>query len=650
MTYRLENGQPIELGDKLGEGAQGTIHLLRDDPGTAVKIWKNRDQTDTMTAKVRTMLLNPPRAPGSAPAGYQRKDSPTQAWPTGIVTDEQGAPVGFTMPALRQQQHRTIFNYFNPQARRRLPSPPSQADMLRITRNLAAAVGGVHQAGHVIGDVNELNVLVDPRCNVTLVDTDSMQITDPVSHRIYRCTVGRDDYTPPRLQGQALRDHDRTPDDDRFGLAVLICKLLMDGQHPFASTSSTHPDVTTNVTMANKIKNEYFPYNESGQTPPEHRPSIPYQQAWQDLDFNLRHLFRRAFDPDARVLGARPTPEEWQEELDRLILNPPPRRRRPHPTPSKTGNNKPRPPEPEHAPTTSAPATPAPATQATIPATQTTPWLLQNKVLMALALSIITLPLLASAASALAPPLAPALKIATMTLTIVAIPTAALAIGYAAWAWLYTGNPGTNVTRTLWVGMAVLIALGISRVTQNMTDSLFQPDTPGETGATTAAQKPVQTDPNSQLVCDETLLIHLVFQRTANTTERINNLIGTLQSRLPQCSPQNWNPVAVDAWQHTRPAPTNPATEPGTVHPCFQFQQDPRTGRIDGAFATVGTQKVPTGLRRDGLPEGDVQTTSGRDQENNILVYWSPDPTKRPHSNAHCSMYTTIPKRWEQNP
>ena len=101
----------------------------------------------------------------------------------------------------------------------------------------------------------------------------------------------------------------------------------MDGVHPFASTAD--PGAEHDVTLAEKIKREYFPYNESARTPDQHRPSQTCQEAWQDLDFNVRHLFRRAFDPDAREVGGRPSPEEWSRELQRLIDNPLPHRDRP---------------------------------------------------------------------------------------------------------------------------------------------------------------------------------------------------------------------------------------------------------------------------------------------------------------------------------
>jgi DNA-binding helix-hairpin-helix protein with protein kinase domain len=46
--------------------------------------------------------------------------------------------------------------------------------------------------------------------------------------------VGTPHFTPPELQAKRLRDEPRTPEQDRFGMAVLMFHLLFVGRHPFA--------------------------------------------------------------------------------------------------------------------------------------------------------------------------------------------------------------------------------------------------------------------------------------------------------------------------------------------------------------------------------------------------------------------------------
>lgn len=321
MRAFREDGTPLELTQELGRGAEGTVYQVPGMPNTAAKVWNRDARTDAVIRKIQVMVRDTPElVPPQDTPRPQDREKPQAAWPRETILDQDGNSIGFTMQLLRPQSARSVFQYFNPEARAKLARKPGRKDLLVIARNLAAAAASIHQAGHVIGDVCEKNMMVSNDLSVTLVDTDSMQVRDHRNGEVFRCTRGRDDYTPPRLQGLPFRDHDRTPDDDAFGLAVLVFKTTMNGVHPFSSTAD--PGQERNTTLADKIRREYFPYNESGLTPTEHQPSRPYQEAWQDAPFSLRHLFRRAFDPDATRTGPRPTPAEWVQELNKLVLTP----------------------------------------------------------------------------------------------------------------------------------------------------------------------------------------------------------------------------------------------------------------------------------------------------------------------------------------
>jgi DNA-binding helix-hairpin-helix protein with protein kinase domain len=80
--------------------------------------------------------------------------------------------------------------------------------LLRAARNLAIQVSQVHEAGHIIGDLNDSNVAVLGTAQVTLVDTDSFQISD--GRTTFRCLVGKPEFTAPEIQGQKFADVSRT--------------------------------------------------------------------------------------------------------------------------------------------------------------------------------------------------------------------------------------------------------------------------------------------------------------------------------------------------------------------------------------------------------------------------------------------------------
>ena len=173
---------------------------------------------------------------------------------------------------------------------------------MRIARNLCRVVDALHRAGYVIGDLNESNILVSNRALVTLVDLDSVQVR--AGDRIYRCPVAKAEYVPPELQGKTFREVTRTPAHDRYGLAILIFLLLMEGVHPFAGVyrgEGEPPPLEAN--MADRRS----PYLPGGMLAP-----VPTAPPFKLLPGTVQRLMRRA-------LGAppwrRPTAASWERAL-----------------------------------------------------------------------------------------------------------------------------------------------------------------------------------------------------------------------------------------------------------------------------------------------------------------------------------------------
>ena len=104
--------------------------------------------------------------------------------------------------------------------------------MLRVATNLASAAQALHDAGYVIGDFNERNIMVRKNALVTLVDCDSMQVPSSTG-KPFLCEVFRPEFTAPELLHVNLSKQMRTPESDRFPLAVHIYQLLMEGPQSF---------------------------------------------------------------------------------------------------------------------------------------------------------------------------------------------------------------------------------------------------------------------------------------------------------------------------------------------------------------------------------------------------------------------------------
>lgn len=181
--------------------------------------------------------------------------------------------------------------------------------MLTTARNAAGAVRALHQRGYVVGDVNEVNFLAAPTAMVTLVDTDSFQVRDPRDGTVFRCEVGRPEFTPPELQGRVFPEFDRLQEHDLFGLAVLVFQLLMEGTHPFAGV---YPGGGDPPELHQRILAGHCPYGANGRKPLRPSPSAP---PFETLPPELKRMFVECFEAGHREPGRRPTAEAWRNAL-----------------------------------------------------------------------------------------------------------------------------------------------------------------------------------------------------------------------------------------------------------------------------------------------------------------------------------------------
>ena len=135
----------------------------------------------------------------------------------------------------------------------------------------------------------------------------------------------------------------------------------------------------------------------------------------------------------------------------------------------------------------------------------------------------------------------------------------------------------------------------------------------------------VALDTQVGLNCDSVLRSQLVFQRGASTADRMQVVISQIQSQQQACAKDVWNPKVI-----------NLSSEAGK---CYASTREMVTPAI------VGDQDLPDGLKR-----GDgARTTSGRDSENNIIVYWADDPPDRPSDSASCWLYYSRLRSWHEN-
>jgi serine/threonine protein kinase len=295
-------GRIFDLHEPFRSGGEGAIYEVPHYPNLVAKVYHAQRRTPERIAKLQIMVAHPPVNP------TEHLNHPSIAWPTELLRDTAtNQLVGFVMPRVRQML--PLSEVYNPRARRRQLPLFNYRYLVRTARNLCAAVQAVHQAGYVIGDLNESNVLVSDQALVTLVDADSFQVRDPETGVVYRSLVGKPEYTPPELQGCSFADVDRQPEHDAFALAVLIFRLLMEGFHPFDGVYRGRGEPPE---LGARIRNGYFPYAR-GRTGIEPSPLAP---PFEMLHPDLQALFVRCFEEGHRNRRVRPRVEDWLAALE----------------------------------------------------------------------------------------------------------------------------------------------------------------------------------------------------------------------------------------------------------------------------------------------------------------------------------------------
>lgn len=296
VAQRAMTGDRVTLRSTGTAGGEGAIYHVVEDASLLAKIYHPEQRSPDRVAKLAAMLNDPPLDPLELPI--------TIAWPVDAVV-VNGAIVGFLMP--KAGETRPLHEVYTPKMRRRELPGLTYRYLVRMARNLAAAIDVLHERGYVIGDVNESNVLAASTALVTLVDTDSFQVVDRQGRQSFRCPVGKPEYTPPELQGRNFREVDRTAAQDCFGLAVLLFQLLMEGTHPFDGAflgSGDPPSIDQRIAVGQ------FPY---GARPGSWKPK-PIAPHFEWLDPAIQHLFRRAFETSRPA--DRPTARQWATALE----------------------------------------------------------------------------------------------------------------------------------------------------------------------------------------------------------------------------------------------------------------------------------------------------------------------------------------------
>lgn len=289
-------GDTVQLGKELGKGGEGSVYEIPSHPKQVAKVYhqmpdkKKQEKVLFMAGSVDDQLVS------------------YAAWPQESLHKGRGGPVvGFLMPKVTGRV--PIHMLYSP-AHRKQDYPQAGWDFLLFAaRNTAAAFSTLHDHGHILGDVNQGNVMVGQDSKVILIDCDSFQIK---THKdVHLCEVGVSHFTPPELQGlPSFNGVKRTQNHDNFGLALLVFHLLFGGRHPYSGIAHAQH---VGEALETDIKAFRFAYARDAQSrsisPPPN--SIPISI----VPDQLVSMFNVAFT-EAGSSGGRPTAKDWLSALD----------------------------------------------------------------------------------------------------------------------------------------------------------------------------------------------------------------------------------------------------------------------------------------------------------------------------------------------
>ncbi|WP_054466758.1 hypothetical protein [Planktothricoides sp. SR001] len=298
-SYSDDQGKSISLVKEIAKGGEGTIWQTNRS-GYLAKTYHN--PSNEQITKLELMVANPPPNPT---AGMRHI---AISWPTNLIKDNQGKWVGFLMPEIKNAKE--LVYVYHPTNRNKHAPEFNWYCLHIIAYNFASILREIHAKNYIIGDISVKNILVNGSSLVSLIDTDSFQVTDPKTQKVYYCSVGSEGFTPPELIGQTLSQLAQNRFHDRFRLAVIIHYLLF-GSHPFMGkwTGSGNPPGQNDA-----ISQGHWPYGINSLLKPSPN-TIPLNV----LHPKLGQCFTKCFNDGHQSPTSRPSPEDWVDALQVAI-------------------------------------------------------------------------------------------------------------------------------------------------------------------------------------------------------------------------------------------------------------------------------------------------------------------------------------------
>lgn len=283
----------LKASDQVARGGGGAVYAFRSNDRFMIKVCK-ASQQKRLSSKIKAMLKI-----------KKLSESSNYAWPRMPVYNARGDVIGFVM---NRCQGRTMRSLFVPKLIRRHYPGWDRLQLAEVALNFVKNIQELAREHVLINDFNPDNFLITPTGQVQFIDCDSFQIPGGFLRKTFISETFMPEYSAPELVLDPKNvNRERTPEEIRFSLAIIVYMILMSGLHPFARINGSDP--------VENLKSGRCPLS------PKNNDRIPkpWVASLSWLPDSLRHYFTRMFVDGYKNPSARPMIEELKEELKKFI-------------------------------------------------------------------------------------------------------------------------------------------------------------------------------------------------------------------------------------------------------------------------------------------------------------------------------------------
>jgi tetratricopeptide (TPR) repeat protein len=293
-----------DSGSLLGRGATGRVYAAPNfkNGQYVLKLYDNPRELDVRRLKI-LVVANPVAESAEGLGKFQF------VWPIAAVSSSRRVEdsIGFLMPRIDFSKTDSIEKCFRSPLRRNVKNPYLSLERrIKIAINYSMAVSVLHRNGILITDFNPANFRISPESSeIFFFDCDSYG----VRHGNTDCPPTH--FTPGMISPELLGSlpSRATKEQDLFGLAVIIFKILNFGIHPF---QGVRKQTTERNSDEDNVREGLYAYGIS-------KPSIidPHPLSiHESFPPALRSNFHAAFKT-----YARPSAEKWHQYFSDLEIN-----------------------------------------------------------------------------------------------------------------------------------------------------------------------------------------------------------------------------------------------------------------------------------------------------------------------------------------